>query len=101
QIFTRLFNSRKDWDAKGLTDGLLGCWFTDVERAANANAILDYWVAHEKVLGPCDSFSATYIMKDFLKRNRADLAGRVIGLLSEQVPFHYMKEILLEYSTPQ
>jgi hypothetical protein len=101
EVFRQVFNHRDDWSAKSLVKALGGCWFVDDTNALNAADILNFWTAHQRVLGADDIYSATSTIKDFLKRGRTALAERVIGILPEKVSFHYMNEILLEYSCAQ
>lgn len=100
-VFRQVFNHRDDWNAKSLINALEGCWFVTDTNAPNATDILDFWTAHGRVLDADDMYSATSTIKDFLKRGRTALAGRVIGILPEEVPFYRMKDILLKYSCAQ
>lgn len=97
-VFRQVFNHRNDWSGKDLVDALESCWFCTANNALNATDVLDFWINHGKVLDPGDIRSATGIIENFLRGNRLALAGGVIGILPEQVPFRYIKDILLKYS---
>ena len=88
-----------DWSSKNLMRGLRNCRFARDGGVANANEILDYWIAHRKVLDPDDICSATFIIRDFLQKGKIALAQRVIEILPKEVSFDYIKNILLVEKT--
>lgn len=101
EIFRQVLNHRDDWSDKNLMHGLSSCWGASDDRVANANDILDYWIAHEKVLDADDIYSATHAFEGFLKSNKVDLAGRILGILPDAIPFRDIQDTLLQYSCPQ
>ncbi|HSX03367.1 MAG TPA: hypothetical protein VLG76_01415 [Rhabdochlamydiaceae bacterium] len=101
ETFKQVLYHRDDWTAQHLMHGLRNCWYESDDKIANANDILDFWTAHERVLDAGEIYSATSSIEDFLKKGRTALVGRVIGILPKEVPFYSLKDILRNYSCAQ
>ena len=102
EIFRQVLNHRDDWNTKSLINALKGvCWVDNDGSELCANDILNFWTAHRRVLDAGDIDIATSIIENKLSSGRTALAGRVIGILPEEVPFSHMQNILLKYSCAQ
>lgn len=101
ETFRQVLNHRDDWSTQNLMHGLSSCWFASDNNVANANDILDFWTTHGRAVEANDTYTVTCTFEDFLKKGKVDLAGHVLGIFPDAIPFRNMQEILLKYSCPQ
>jgi hypothetical protein len=98
ETFKQALKARAEWSSDSLLHALNGCWTAADRNAANANDILDYWVAHRRVVDAANPSPSVHAFEMFLKNGKVALAERVLEILPEGIHFRALKDILLNYS---